>query len=138
LSGEPEGLAVDAAGVLHWAAPVAGSYAFTATATTGLGLSASARYTLSVVKVNHAPTLPSGIVAVPPGVPLRLALSGVDVDGDALTYTMTGAPRGLVLSSAGVLSWPLTQRGRWVLHVVARDAQGLASAPAAIVLNVSN
>jgi len=138
LSGAPEGLAVDAAGVLRWAAPVAGSYGFTATATTSLGLSASARYTLSVVKVNHAPTLASGIVAVPPGVPLRLALSGVDVDGDALTYTMTGAPRGLALSSAGVLSWPLTQRGRWVLHVVARDAQGLASAPAAIVLNVSN
>jgi hypothetical protein len=51
---------------------------------------------------------------------------------------MTGAPRGLVLSSAGVLSWPTTLRGRWALRVVARDAAGLASAPATIVLNVSN
>jgi len=138
LAGAPAGLAVDAAGTLHWAAPVAGSYAFTATATTSLGLSASARYTLSVVKVNHAPTLASGIVAAPPGVALRLALAGSDVDGDALTYTMTGAPRGLALSRAGVMSWPLTQRGRWVLRVVVRDAAGLASAPATIVLNVSN
>ena len=138
LAGAPAGLAVDAAGTLHWAAPVAGSYAFTATATTSLGLSASARYTLSIVKVNHAPTLASGIVAAPPGVALRLVLAGGDVDGDALTYTMTGAPRGLVLSSAGVLSWPMTQRGRWALRVVARDVAGLASAPATIVLSVSN
>ncbi|MFL6678569.1 MAG: S53 family peptidase [Burkholderiaceae bacterium] len=138
LSGAPVGLTVDASGRLRWASPVAGSYAFTATATTAIGLSASARYTLAVVKVNHAPTLASGIVAVPPGVPLHLALAGADADGDALTYAMTGAPRGLSLSSAGVLGWPTTVRGRWALRVVARDAQGLASAPATIVLNVSN
>jgi len=138
LNGAPAGLVVDAAGVVHWAAPAAGNYAFTATATTNLGLSASARYTLSVVKVNHAPTLASGVVAVPPGVTLRLALAGVDSDGDALSYVMTGAPRGLLLSRAGVLSWATTQPGRWVLHVVVRDAGGLASAPASIVLNVSD
>jgi len=138
LSGAPAGLAVDASGHLRWASPVAGSYAFTATATTAIGLSASARYTLAVVRVNHAPTLASGIVAVPPGVALHLALAGADADGDALSYAMTGAPRGLSLSSAGVLAWSTTVRGRWVLRVVARDAHGLASAPATIVLNVSN
>ena len=138
LDDAPAGLVVDSIGRVHWASPVAGRYTFTATATTSLGLSASARYTLSVVKVNHAPTLASGIVAVPPGATLRLALAAVDVDGDALTYTMTGAPRGLTLSGDGVLGWPATVRGRYVLRVVARDAQGLASAPATIVLNVSN
>jgi hypothetical protein len=138
LVGAPAGLVVDASGRVHWPLPVAGSYAFTATATTGLGLAASARYTLSVVKVNHAPTLASGIVAVPPGATLRLALAAVDVDGDALKYTMTGAPRGLALSADGVLSWPATVRGRYVLSVVVRDAQGLASAPATIILNVSS
>jgi hypothetical protein len=138
LSGAPAGLAVDATGHVHWASPVAGRYAFTATATTAIGLSASARYTLAVVKVNHAPTLASGSVAVPPGVALHLALAASDIDGDALSYSMTGAPRGLSLSSGGVLGWTTTVRGRWVLRVVARDAQGLASAPATIVLNVSN
>jgi hypothetical protein len=117
---------------------VAGRFAFTVTATTRQGLSASGRYTLSVVQVNHAPTLRSGIVAVPPGATLRLALVGVDADGDALTYSMTGAPRGLALSNAGVLAWPNTLRGRYVLRVVVRDAHGLASAPATITLNVSN
>jgi hypothetical protein len=138
LAGAPAGLVVDASGLVRWASPAAGSYAFTATATTSLGLSASARYTLSVVKVNHAPTLASGIVAVPPGVALRIALVGADVDGDALSYTMTGGPRGLALSSDGVLSWSTTVRGRYVLRVVARDPRGLASAPATITLNVSN
>jgi hypothetical protein len=138
LSGAPAGLAVDATGHVRWTSPVAGSYAFTVTATTAIGMSASARYTLAVVKVNHAPRLASGIVAVPPGAALRLALAASDVDGDALSYSMTGAPRGLTLSSAGVLAWPTTQRGRWVLQVVARDPAGLASAPATIVLNVSN
>ena len=138
LSGAPAGLVVDASGQVRWPSPVAGRYAFTATATTALGLSASARYTLAVQKVNHAPTLASGSVAVPPGVALHLALAGSDVDGDALRYSMMGAPRGLSLSGAGVLAWATTVRGRWVLRVVARDAQGLASAPATIVLNVSN
>lgn len=138
VTGAPAGLAIDATGTLRWAAPVAGSYAFTVTATTSLGLSASARYTLSVLKVNHAPTLASGSVAVPPGVALNVVLAGADIDGDPLSFTMTGGPRGLSLSSAGVLSWPATVRGRYVLRVVARDLQGLASAPATIVLNVSN
>jgi hypothetical protein len=138
LAGAPAGLAVDTSGRLHWPSPVAGSYAFTASATTSLGLSASARYTLAVTKVNHAPTLASGIVAVPPGAALRLALAAVDVDGDALTWTMTGAPRGLALSNAGVLSWARTVRGRYALRVVVRDAHGLASAPATIIVNVSN
>jgi len=91
-----------------------------------------------VVPVNHAPLLAAGMVAVPPGVALRLALNGVDPDGDALTYTMTGAPRGLTLSGAGVLGWARTVRGRYVLRVVVRDSHGLAGAPATIVLNVSN
>lgn len=138
ISGAPAGLAIDATGTLRWAAPVAGSYAFAVTATTSLGLSASARYTLSVLRVNHAPTLASGSVAVPPGVALRVALAAVDSDGDPLTFTLAGGPRGLSLSSAGVLSWPTTVRGRYVLRVVARDPQGLASAPATIVLNVSD
>jgi len=91
-----------------------------------------------IALVNHAPVLPSGSIAVPPGVALRLALNGVDPDGDRLTYVMTGAPRGLSLSSAGVLGWGRTVRGRYVLRVVVRDSHGLASAPATIVMNVSN
>jgi len=93
---------------------------------------------LVVAPVNHAPMLAAASVAVPPGMALRIALNGVDPDGDALAYAMSGAPRGLALSSAGVLTWARTVKGRYVLRVVVRDSHGLASAPATITLNVSN
>jgi len=127
LTGAPKGLVVDANGKLQWASPVAGSYAFTATATTSAGASASARCTLKVVKVNHAPLLASGTVTVRTNAALRLALAGVDVDGDRLTYTMTGAPSGMTLSSAGVLTWARAVNGAYALRVTVKDPKGLAA-----------
>ena len=136
IAGAPKGLAVDAAGNVKWASPVAGSYAFTATATTSAGGSASARYTLTVVKVNHAPTLASGTVAIKAGSALRVKLPGVDVDGDALAYTMSGAPSGMALSSAGVLTWTRPVKGSYPLKVTVTDSKGLASPVATITIDV--
>ena len=127
IAGAPKGLTVDAGGTLRWTSPVAGGYTFTATATTSAGASASARYALTVIKVNHAPTLASGTVTVRTNSALRLALAGVDVDGDRLAYTMTGAPSGMTLSSAGVLSWARAVNGSYALKVTVRDARGLAA-----------
>jgi subtilase family serine protease len=137
LSGAPSGVAVNASGVVSWAAPVAGSYAFTATATTSAGQSASARYTLAVVAVNHAPTLASGTVTGKAGWSLTVALPGRDVDGDALAYTMTGAPNGLVLSNAGVLTWAKAVKGTYSLKVTVKDARGLSSAVATVTVVVN-
>jgi hypothetical protein len=137
LTGAPGGLSVNASGALSWPAPVAGSYAFTATATTSAGKSASGRYTLAVVAVNHAPTLASGSITVRAGTAFTLTLPGKDVDGDALAYTMTGAPSGLTLSSAGVLAWSKAARGTYTLKVTVKDARGLAGAVATIALVVT-
>ncbi len=137
LSGAPSGLAVNAAGVLAWAAPVAGSYSFTATATTSAGAAASGRYTLTVVKVNHAPTLASSTLTAKAGAALKATLVGNDIDGDAMTYTMTGAPSGMTLSSAGVLAWPKPVKGSYALKVTVKDSQGLAGAVTTITVNVT-
>ncbi len=136
LSGAPSGLAVNASGIVTWAAPVAGSYSFTATATAS-GKSASARYTLTVVAVNHAPTLTSSSVAVKAGASFSVTLHGSDVDGDAMVYTMTGAPSGMTLTNAGVLSWSKAVKGTYAVKVTAHDVRGLASAPATITVTVS-
>ena len=136
ISGAPKGLTVDPVGYVNWSSPVAGTYAFTVTATTSTGQSASARYTLTVVKVNHAPTLASGTLTLWANSALRLALAGVDIDGDKLTYAMTGAPSGMVLSSAGVLSWARPVNGSYALKVTVTDSQGLASAVATISVAV--
>jgi serine protease len=127
ITGAPRGLTVDASGYVRWTSPVAGSYTFMATATTSAGASASARYALTVIRVNHAPTLASGTVTLRTNSALRLALAGVDVDGDRLAYTMTGAPNGMTLSSAGVLSWARAVNGAYALKVTVRDSRGLAA-----------
>jgi len=138
LAGAPSGLGVNASGTLSWAAPVAGSYAFTATASTSAGKSASGRYTLSVVAVNHAPTLASGSITAKAGTAFAVALPGKDVDGDAITYKMTGEPSGLALSSAGVLSWSKAVKGTYTLKITVTDSHGLAGAVATITLIVNS
>ncbi len=137
LSGAPNGLAVSAAGVVTWAAPIAGNWSFTATATTSAGKSASGKYTLSVVSVNHAPTLASSTITVKAGASFSTTLQGKDVDGDALTYAMTGAPSGMTLSSAGVLAWSKAVKGTYALKVTVKDSHGLAGAVAIITVVVN-
>jgi len=137
LSGAPSGLAVNSLGSVNWASPVAGTYSFTATATTSAGKSASGKYTLSVVKVNHAPTLASGTIMLKAGTALKATLVGVDIDGDAMTYTMTGQPSGMTLSTAGVLAWAKAVKGTYVLKVTVKDSHGLAGAVATITVDVT-
>ena len=137
LSGAPSGLTVNPAGYVNWTSPVAGSYAFTATATTSAGKSASGKYALTVVTVNHAPTLASSTITVKAGAALKATLVGVDVDGDAMTYTMTGQPSGMTLSSAGTLAWAKAVKGTYALKVTVKDSHGLAGAVAAITVTVA-
>jgi hypothetical protein len=102
------------------------------------GKSASGRYTLSVVAVNHAPTLASGSITAKAGTAFAVALPGKDIDGDAITYKMTGAPSGLALSSAGVLSWSKAVKGTYTLKITVTDSHGLAGAVATITLIVNS
>ena len=73
---------------------------------------------------NHAPTLASKTMATYANTSLATRLVGADVDGDALTYTMSGAPAGLTLSSAGLLTWSRSVKGTYALKVVVRDIHG--------------
>ena len=138
LSGAPNGLTVNSVGYVNWTSPVAGSYSFTATATTSAGKSASGKYTLSVIKVNHAPTLASSTIALKAGTALKATLVGVDIDGDAMTYTMTGPPSGMTLASTGALAWAKAVKGTYALKVTVKDSHGLAGAVATITVTVTS
>jgi hypothetical protein len=48
MTGAPSGLGISTAGLLTWAKPVKGSYTLTIGAKDALGLSATAKYTLTV------------------------------------------------------------------------------------------
>jgi len=126
LSGAPSGLLVSDGGLLRWAAPVAGTWAFTATVTTATGASASARYTL-VVAADRAPSFTGGRFATTTASAFGARVAASDPDGDALTYSMTGAPAGLQLSAAGALSWANPAAGTWTLRITARDPAGLSA-----------
>ncbi len=136
LAGAPSGLAVSTTGVVTWSAPKAGTYAFTATATTSAGKTASGKYTLSVVSVNHAPTLASSAISVKAGASFSVSLKGSDVDGDAIVYVMTGAPSGMTLTNAGVLAWSKAVKGTYAVKVVVKDVRGLSSVAATVTVTV--
>ena len=126
LDGVPTGLVVTDAGVLRWASAVVGSYSFSAIATTASNVSASARYTLAVA-ADRAPVFSGGRFSATTAAGFGARVTAVDPDGDALTYTMTGNPADLMLSSAGALSWAHPLAGTYTLRITAHDAAGLAT-----------
>jgi len=139
LSGAPSGLSVTNAGVLTWAAPVAGSYSFTAKVATPAGKSALATITLTVAAGtttttttttttsggNHAPTLAGANFSATAGHTFATQFVGHDVDGGVLKYTLSGAPSGVMMGSSGYLYWVVPAKGSYSFMVTVHDAQGL-------------
>ena len=85
---------------------------------------------------NQRPTLAAATVSAHAGTSFSVHLAGVDPDGDAMTYTMTGAPAGLSLTSAGVLSWANPVKGTYRVTVTVRDSHA-ANGYGAITVVVS-
>jgi hypothetical protein len=84
----------------------AGSYVVTATVSDGSLSTASRTFTWTVTNVNRAPTLaqPTNQTSAE-NATISLQLAGSDPDGNALSYSATGLPPGLVLNpSTGLIS----------------------------------
>ena len=127
LTGAPSGLVVASNGAMSWAAPVAGSHAFTARVTDSYGYTSTQSEVLTVTgstSVNHAPTLAAITLSEKAGATFAVRLVGADADGDAMTYSMTGAPSGLSLMSAGILTGSTAAKGTYRLTVTVRDSHG--------------
>ena len=127
LSGAPSGLTVDATGTLKWTAPVAGSYAFTATATTALGKSASAAYALKVIAATAPVFASSGKFTGTAGTAFSGGLSASNPNGGTLTYTVSGAPAGLTASTGGELSWAAPVAGSYTFTATVSDSYGYST-----------
>jgi len=123
LGGAPAGLTINASGMLAWAAPVKGVYSFTITAHDVAGLATSASYHLTVLGL---PQVPGASLSAPAGATWSQAVAASDPNGSALTFSMSGAPAGLVISASGVLSWTKAVKGSYTLTITARDALGLS------------
>ncbi|WP_022980931.1 S53 family peptidase [Ideonella sp. B508-1] len=132
LSGAPAGMAVSTAGVVSWAAPVAGSYQVTATAKDSkTGLSGQGVYTV-VIAAPVAPTVSTATVNGTAGQALQYTV-GVSA-ANAVSYSLAGAPAGVAISTSGVLSWAKPVVGSYKITVSAKDSKTGLSGSGVITL----
>jgi len=127
LSGAPSGLTVDATGMLKWTSPVAGSYSFTATATTAAGKSASGAYALKVIAATAPVFSSSGKFAATAGTAFAGALSASNPNAGTLAFSVAGAPSGLTASTSGALSWAAPVAGTYSFTATVTDNYGYSS-----------
>ncbi|PHV24479.1 peptidase S53 [Janthinobacterium sp. BJB446] len=121
LGGAPAGMTISSAGLVSWAAPVAGTYAVTVTATDGkTGLSGKGIYTVAIA----APLPPVVTVASVSGKPgVALSFAATTVAPNPVTYSLSGAPSGMAVSAAGVVSWASPVLGSYSVTIIAKDTR---------------
>jgi subtilase family serine protease len=121
LSGAPAGMAIASTGVVTWPTPVAGSYAVTVIAKDSkTGLSGQGVYSVTIA-APQAPTVASATVNGKPGVALSFSV-GVSAT-NPVSYTLTGAPAGMSVSSAGLVSWAAPVLGSYAVTVTVKDSK---------------
>ena len=105
-----------------------GADSFTFMVNDGTVNSTSATVSLTVTDDNQAPTL--AVIANQTnaeGNTVNLATSAADLDGDTLTYSITGAPSGISINASGVISGTLdyTTAGSYpTVNVTVNDGNG--------------
>ena len=135
LSGAPSGMAISTAGVVSWATPVAGTYAVTVVAKDSkANLSGQAVYTVTIA----APQAPA-IAATTLNGTVGKALSYVvtATAANPVSYSMTGAPAGLTLSSSGTLAWTNPVLGTFTVTVTAKDSKTNLSGSGVVTIKIA-
>ena len=136
LSNAPGGMSIGATGVVSWAKPVAGTYAVKVTATdTKTKLSGSGTYTVVIAAAATAPVVTAATVNGSAGQALAFKV-GVTAP-NAVTYTLSGAPSGVSISTAGVLGWANPVAGSYAVTVIARDSKTGLTGQGVITLNIA-
>ncbi|WP_426056724.1 putative Ig domain-containing protein [Janthinobacterium sp. PSPC2-1] len=121
MLGAPAGMSIAATGVVSWAAPIAGSYAVTMVArNTVSGLTGQAVYNI-VIAPQPAPVVAAGAVAGKVGTALAFTVSVTAPN--PVSYTLAGAPAGMSISSAGLVSWAVPLAGTYAVTVIAKDSK---------------
>ncbi len=140
-TGLPNGISMSTAGVLtgHLDFHTAGEYHPTVTVSDG-SLSASTQFTWTITNVN-APPVPNTLADQTNSegqtiVPVQVTAS--DEDADVLTFSATGLPVGLTMSSSGLVTGSLsfTTAGDYTVIVAVRD--GTATRTMQFVWHVLN
>ncbi|MBV8665573.1 MAG: peptidase S53 [Burkholderiaceae bacterium] len=133
LSGAPSGMAIASTGVVTWSKPVAGTYSVVVTAKDSkTGLSGQGTYQVVISAAVQTPTqapvttspfpIPiviGNIISGEAGSPLSFGTTVIAMD--AVSYSLSGAPAGMSISSTGVVSWSKPVAGTYSIMVTAKD-----------------
>ena len=135
LAGAPAGMSISSAGLVSWAAPLAGTYAVTVTAKDSkTGLSGKGIYTVAIA-APLPPVVTAASVTGKPGVALSFA--STVVAPNPVTYTLSGAPAGMAISAAGVVSWAKPVLGTYSVTIIAKDSKTGLSGQAVTTVKIA-
>jgi len=130
-TGLPPGLSISSAGAITGTPSTTGSYSVTVTATDSAGTegSTSFEWTVNATTSGDVVTVGSpGNQTSTAGISIgTLQLSASSSAGDAITsYTATGLPPGLSISSAGAITGTPSTTGSYSVTVTATDSAGVS------------
>jgi putative Ig domain-containing protein/phospholipase D-like protein len=126
-TGLPTGLSISSTtGVISGTTTKAGTYTVTVTGTDSTGPTGSATYTWNVGTTGNTVTVTNpGSQTGTVGTAASLQVSATDsASGQTLTYSATGLPAGLSISSTGLISGTPTTAGTSSVTVTAKDTTG--------------
>ncbi|MBR7781668.1 S53 family peptidase [Undibacterium luofuense] len=135
LTGAPSGMTISSAGVISWTSPVLGTFNVTVTAKDSkTGFTASAVVSVKVSAV-PAPVVTGKTVSTLVGATVSETVAVTAYN--PVTYKLTGAPTGMSISTAGVISWVPAAAGTYTVTVTATDSKTGLSGSASVVFNVA-
>ena len=139
----PEGMDIDAdSGEITWIPPTQGEEDIEEDVVVevqdGEGGIATQRFTIEVQSANQPPDIISTPVTdAIVKVPYEYDVDAVDLDGDVLTYELTGAPAGMTIDpDSGLISWTPDAAGVPAVSVRVVDGRG-GAAPQSYLINVT-
>jgi cellulose 1,4-beta-cellobiosidase len=126
-TGLPAGLAISSSGQITGTPTTAGTSSVTVTATDGTGAKGSATFTwvISPMGTGNTVTVTNpGAQNGTVGTAVNTQIQATDSGGAALTFTATGLPAGLTISSSGLISGTPTATTTSSVTVTAKDSTG--------------
>ncbi|TCO97649.1 S8 family serine peptidase [Rubrivivax gelatinosus] len=137
LSG-PDGLTLTAGGALAWATPVEGEHTLKIGARDPYGQQTVSDLVLTIGAAPQAPTVPGGSFTARARTAFKGATGVTGPSGLAMRYALAGQPRGMTISSAGLLSWPSPVAGRYTITVTASNLGGSGAGSYVLTVGAAN
>lgn len=121
LSGAPTGMSINSSGVVSWTTPVAGNYSVIVKATDSkTNLSGQGTYGIKI-EAATPPVVTAASITGKVGTALSYKLSYTSAN--AVSFSLTGAPSGMSISSTGVISWANPVAGNYRVTINALDSK---------------